>query len=154
MDTPASSNAAALTDGWRHGEGHQWRSVQSPSEPPEFVYSFQRPVTIDAVQLHQNPLWPGREVEVLVSQDGEDYSSLFKRELPEKGGAGPNSAYTLDSRLGAPAKFLKLRMLSGYRDQHWGLGEIEVFEAGAVMLPDDDLYHVNTDITGLTPGTT
>jgi len=33
------------------------------------------------------------------------------------------------------------------------LGEIEVFGAGAVMLPDDDLYHVNTDITGLTPGT-
>ena len=150
----SSSDAAVLTDGWRHGEGHQWKSAQSPSEPQEFVYSFQRPVTIDSVQLHQNPLWPGREVEVLVSGDGEDYSSLFKQELPEKGEKGPNSAYTLDSRLGAPAKFLKLRILSGYRDRHWGLGEIEVFGAGAVMLPDDDLYRVNTDITGLTPGTT
>ena len=84
----SSTDNAALTDGWRHGEGHQWRSAQNPSGPQEFVYSFQRPVTIDAVQLHQNLLWPGREVEVLVSQDGEDYSSLFKQELPEKGEKG------------------------------------------------------------------
>ena len=151
-DSP--SDTAAPTDGRRHGEGHQWRSAENPSEPQEFAYFFQRPVTIDAVQLHQNPSWPLRQVEVLVSPDGEKYTSLFGRDLPQKGEAGPNSAYTLDRGLGARAGFLKLRLISGYQDRHWGWGEIEVFGTGAVMLPDDDLYHVNTDITGLTPGTT
>ena len=150
----SSSDAATLTDGWRHGEGHQWRSAENPSEPQEFVYSFQRSVTIDAVQLHQNPSWPVRQVEVLVSPDGDEYTPLFRRELPQKGEAGPNSAYTLDRGLGARAGFLKLRLISGYQDRYWGLGEIEIFGSGAVMLPDDDLYHVNTDVTGLTPGTT
>ena len=47
-----------------------------------------------------------------------------------------------------------MRVLSGYRPQHWGLGEVEVFGTGAVLLPDDDLYHVNTDVEGLAPATT
>ena len=60
----------------------------------------------------------------------------------------------MDRGLGTRAGFLKLRLISGYQDRYWGLGEIEIFGSGAVMLPDDDLYHVNTDVTGLTPGTT
>ena len=47
-----------------------------------------------------------------------------------------------------------MRLLSGYRDRRWGLGEIEVFGTGALMRPDDDLYYVNTDIPLLTSGTT
>ena len=32
-----------------------------------------------------------------------------------------------------------MRLTSGYKALHWGLGEIEVFGTGATLLPEDDL---------------
>ena len=150
----SADDPATLTDGWRHGSGRMWKSSPDPETPQEFVYAFERPVTIDAIQLHQNPEWPGREVEVLVSEDGETYTPILKRTLPRKGEPNANFAFTLDRSLAARAGHLKVRLLSGYDSRHWGLGEIEVFGAGALMRTDDDLYNVNTDIGQLTPGTT
>ena len=45
-------------------------------------------------------------------------------------------------------------MLSGYRSERWGLGEIEAFGSGATMLPEDEPNHVTSDATDLRPGTT
>ena len=56
--------------------------------------------------------------------------------------------------MNAQASALKVRIISGYRAEHWGLGEVEVFGTGATLLPDDDVYHVNNDIADLTPGAT
>jgi hypothetical protein len=144
---------ARLTDGWRHGKDRAWRSAAKPTSPLEFVWTFERAVTIQAVQLHQNPEWPAKDVEVLVARDGKSFAPLVKRVLPEKGVPNANWAFTLDSKLAAPAAALKLRILSGYQAEHWGLGEVEVFGTGATMLPDDDIYHVNTDVLDLKPGT-
>jgi hypothetical protein len=148
------ADAARLTDGWRHGKDHTWRSAQGPKEPQEFVWSFERPVTIETVQLHQNPDWPAKEVEVLVAADGKTFTPLVKRTLPEKGMPNANWAFTLDSKLKAPAIALKVLINSGYREDYWGLGEVEVFGSGATMLPDDSVYAVNTDISDLKPGST
>jgi hypothetical protein len=145
---------ARLTDGWRHGKDRAWRSASNPAAPLEFVWSFERPVTIHTVQLHQNPEWPAKDVEVLVARDGKTFTPLVKRELPEKGVPTSNWAFTLDTKLNAPATAMKIRATSGYKSEHWGLGEVEVFGTGATMLPDDDVYHVNTDIADLKPGTT
>jgi hypothetical protein len=131
-----------------------WRSDPSPASPLEFVYAFDRPVTIHTVQLHQNPDWPAKDVQVMVSADGRTYSSLVTRVLPERGEPNANFAFTIDTGLSAGARFLKLCLHSGYKSRYWGLGEIEAFGSGAVMLPDDDLYFVNADIHDLTPGTT
>ena len=152
QDSP--DDPATLTDGWRHGSGRMWKSSPDPEAPQEFVYTFQRPVTIDAIQLHQNPEWPGKEVEILASEDGETYTTILSRSLPRKGDPNANFAFTLDQGLATRSGHLKVRLLSGYEARHWGLGEIEVFGSGAVMRPDDDLYNVNTDIGRLTPGTT
>jgi hypothetical protein len=153
MRSPDSPDSAAtLTDGWRHGAARMWRSAAGPSGPLEFTYAFADPVTIRAVQLHQNPEWPAKNVEVLTSANGEAFAPLVAREMPEHGDPNANFAYTLDENLSASARFLKVRIVSGHRDQHWGLGEIEVFGDGARMLPDDDWHHVNADLTGLTPG--
>lgn len=155
LSAPKSdADPATLTDGWRHGPGKVWRSAANPADPLELVYSFKDPVTIRAVQLHQNPDWPAKDVEVQVSQDGSSYTSLVKNVLPEKGVPNANFAFTLDTGLNAKAGFLKVRILSGYKKEHWGLGEIEVFGSGATMLPDDDVYYVNTDLLNLKPGTT
>lgn len=149
---PGGDDPATLTDGWRNGPGKTWKSAANPAGPLEFVYSFKDPVTIRAVQLHQNPDLPTKDVEVLVSMDGMQYASLLKKVLPEKGVPNANFAFTLDEGLSAKASFLKLRLLSGYQKEHWGLGEIEVYGNGATLLPDDELYSVNTDLKSLPVG--
>jgi hypothetical protein len=149
-----AADAATLTDGWRHGKDRMWHSAAHPTGPLEFVWRFQDPVTIQAVQIHQNPEWPAKDVEVLVSADDKTFTPLVKNVLPEKGTPNANFAFSLDRGLSAKAAFLKVRLLSGYKAEHWGLGEIEVFGSGAKMLPEDDVNHVNLDVTGLTAGTT
>jgi len=47
-----------------------------------------------------------------------------------------------------------VRILSGYKQLHWGLGEIELFGSGANYLPDDDWFHVNVDLLDLKPAET
>ncbi len=145
---------STLTDGWRHGEGKTWRSAPDPSEPLEFVYEFQDPVTIETVQVHQNPEWPSRELEVSVSTDGDTFAPISRLTLPEAGVPNANFAFDVETGLSVQAGFLKVRVLSGYGSRHWGLGEIELFGSGARMLPDDDLYHVNQDVWDLPPGAT
>jgi hypothetical protein len=150
----AAEAPAQLNDGWRHGPGRTWRSGSRPDRPQEFVFALDREVTVKTIQVHQNPEWPGKQVEVLASADDRQYAMVATLNLPEKGERGPNFAFALETGLAAQARYLKFRLLSGYREEHWGLGEIEVFGSGARMLPDDDLYYVNTDLEGLTPGAT
>ena len=156
IDWPRNSeqDPRKLTDGWRHGKGRMWHSVENPVEPQEFTFSFEVPVTIDTVQIHQNPEWPGKNVEVLVSEDGSSYRSILRQVLPETGHPSANFAFAVDQGLAARASHLKIRLVSGYQSRHWGLGEIEVFGSGATLRPDDDLYHVNADIYSLEAGVT
>src|SRR5262249_24086200 len=129
------------------------RSAEGPSAPLEFVYAFTNPVVIHTVQLHQNPAWPAREVEILAAADGKTFTPVARLTLPEKGEPNANWAFAIKRGLSAKARQLKVRILSGYKAKHWGLGEIEVFGTGATMLPDDDHYYVNTDIENLKRGT-
>ena len=167
---PGGDSPALLIDGWRNGAGKTWRSAPAPQAPIELVYEFDRPVTLDAVQLHQNPDWPSKDIEVLVSEDGVNYQILCKNVIPATHPAGANYAFYLNSPdqvaqniadtipvlpwLNVKAKRVKVRILSGYKPQFWGLGEIEMFGTGAIMQTDDDWYDVTTDITGLAPGQT
>jgi hypothetical protein len=150
----SADQPAALTDGWRHGPGRSWKSAPHPQVPLDFVYEFGHPVTVEIVQLHQHPAAPSREVEVLVSTDGTQWNPLVRGELPESHPHGPNYCFLLKKNLSAPARWAKIRILSGYRAEHWGLGEIELFGSGAVQTPDDDWFHVNADLTELEPGST
>ena len=89
-----------------------------------------------------------------LSQDGVTYVTLSAGVLPDHGPEGVNADFFLQRGLQATASFVKVRILSGYSQRYWGLGEIEVFGTGAVMETDDDWYDVNTDVTGLTLGAT
>lgn len=149
-----SSNAAALVDGWRNGEGRTWTSGPSPSAPQEIVFDLENPVIVRRVQIHQNPEWPSKDVEVLVSSDAVTWKPLTSATLPESSALGANFAFVLSKDLEASARRVMVRVTSGYRPERWGLGEVEVFGSGAVMQTDDDWYRVNTDILGLQQGTT
>jgi hypothetical protein len=153
---PAGSDddPAHLTDGWRHGENKMWKSAPNPSSPLEFVFEFADPVVIEKVQLHQHSNWPSREVEVLTTANGTDWQPLVRGEIPEKHPHGANYNFLLRKKLSAQAKQLKVRILSGFKPEHWGLGEIEVFGSGAVFTPDDNWFHVNADLLDLSPGQT
>ncbi|CAN5909512.1 hypothetical protein BH11MYX4_BH11MYX4_00030 [soil metagenome] len=161
---------ARLVDGWRNGPNKTWRSAPAPQGPIEFVYELDRPVVLDAVQLHQNPDWPAKDIEVLISADGVSYDTLAQGVVPATAPAGVNYAFYVKSPdkvaqneadgipvlpwLSTPVKRIKVRVLSGYKPEYWGLGEIEAFGTGAVMQTDDDWYSVTTDIKGLSPGGT
>lgn len=150
----SADGAAALTDGWRNGPGRMWKSGPSPQAPLEIVYAFEDPVTIERVQLHQHSEWPTKDVEVLVSSDGVTWTTIVRDVVPPVDALGPNFAFLLAKDLGAPARMMKVRILSGYRAGYWGLGEIEAFGSGAAMRTDDDWYRLNADITNLAPGQT
>ena len=154
VSSPKSdADPSKLTDGWRNGPNRTWQSATMPDEPLNFTYKFDNPVTINAIQIHQNPDWPAREIECLASSDGKTIASIFRGTLPEKGTPNANFAFALKSGLAIKATSLKVRILSGYRAEHWGLGEVEVFGTGALMRTDNELYEVNTDIMELEPGT-
>jgi hypothetical protein len=150
----STDDPATLTDGWRHGEGKMWKSAANPAGAQEFVYEFARPVTIEKLQIHQHTEWPGKDVEVLVSNDGASWQPLISGEIPKTHPAGANYVFLLKKDLSANARLAKVRILSGYERQHWGLGEIELFGSGADYLPDDNWFHVNVDLLDLKPGET
>ncbi|MGC4079589.1 MAG: hypothetical protein QM702_21610 [Rubrivivax sp.] len=155
VSAPAGSpdDPAALADGYRNGAGHTWRSAPSPKAPVEIVYAFASPVVVDRVQLHQHPTVPAKDVEVMVSSDdGASWTTMISGTMPERADAGTSFAYLLERDLAATATRMKVRILSGYSDTAWGLGEIEVFGSGARMQTDDDWYNVNADLSGLFPG--
>jgi len=144
----ARGDAAALTDGHRHGAGHTWVSGPSPTEPLVFEYTLAVPVTVERVQIHNDPEHPSREVEVSVSADGATWSTIASGELPRVGVHGPSFAYRLWSGLAAEARRVRVTVRGGYRPDAWGLGEIEVFGTGAVFETDDDWYSVTEDLPG------
>lgn len=156
VSAPAgSTDAARLTDGWRSGANHTWQSAPNPSGPLEIVYDFAKPVDIEVVQIHQDPEFPSRDVEVLVSADGSTWTSIAGGTIPERSALGPNFAHFLKRGItGARASMAKVRVLSGYRADRWGLGEIEMFGRGAVKSTDDAWHHVNLNVTGLEAGRT
>lgn len=150
---PAGSEGAAnLTDGWRHGPGRTWRSAPSPTGPQDLVWDLARPVVIERLQVHQDPDWPSKEIVVESSVDGVTWTSVGEWTLPASAPHGANFAFVHARDLRVTATAIRVRVLGGYKPERWGLGEVEVFGAGAVYETDDDWYNVNADVTGLEPG--
>ena len=143
-----------LTDGWRNGANHTWRSALSPTAPLEFVYKLAKTVAVHVVQIHQNPDWPSKEVEVFTSLNGVDWTLLFGDVIPATHPSGPNFMYVLKNVSDAPvnANWIRVRINSGYQDSAWGLGEIQVFGRGAIFKTDYDWYSVTADLEDLQPG--
>jgi hypothetical protein len=156
VNGPRNSNddPATITDGWRHGAERMWRSGENPDSAQAFIFECESVITVESVQVHQNPDWPGKEVELLVSSDGASYRLLWQGVLPETGRPNANLAFLFQTGLSAKARFVKVRLLSGYREKHWGLGEVELFGTGATLMPENDTNYVNADIGDLTPGKT
>lgn len=145
---------ARLTDGWRNGQDRMWRSAAKSAGPQELVYRFATPVTLRRIQLHQHTEWPTKEIEILTSTDGVTWTPLLQRTLEAASPIGANFSFLMQGDLNRVATYAKVRLVSGYRAEHRGLGEIEFFGDGAAYGTDDDWYNVNLDLEALNPGET
>ncbi len=162
VHAPAGGTGAELLhDGWRNGVGREWQSERNPSAPQTFVYEFAEPITLTSFTLHNATRNPSELVAVDVSEDGGgSWTRIQTATLPESSPDGPNFLFfhgwrwALDDEGVAiwaplhpnPIDRLRVRVLSGYQEERWGLGEIEAFGAGAIERTDDDWYDMTQDV--------
>ncbi|MGC4079582.1 MAG: hypothetical protein QM702_21575 [Rubrivivax sp.] len=129
--TKGVEDPAALTDGWRNGPSHAWKAEPQVTllqpQPMELVYELAHPVKIDRVQLHQHPEYPSKDVEVAVDDSGT-WTTIASDVMAEGSPFGPNFAFLLKKDLGTvfdrATRRVRVRILSGYKKEFWGLGEI------------------------------
>lgn len=155
IKSPADGgDASRLTDGWRHGSDKVWESHSNPVRPQEFVWKFDKPITLEAIQIHQHLRFPSKTVEVAISEDGEAWVALATVSLPKDSPMGPNYVYSVARPQPTKTGYVKVAIAAGYQVDRWGLGEIELFGSGATMLPEDEPTPVTVDLTELEPGMT
>jgi hypothetical protein len=160
-DPAGGTGAQLLTDGWRNGVDHEWQSGRNPTGPQTFVYAFEDPITLTSFTIHNAVRNPSARIAVDVSEDGGgSWTTIQRAKLPESSPDGPNFVFfhgwkwVLDDEGTAiwaplhpnPIDRLRVRVLSGYRDERWGLGEIEAFGTGATERTDDDWYDMTQDV--------
>jgi hypothetical protein len=144
--------ALLLTDGQRRRPEGNWKSSARPAGPLEFCFSLAPGAAVDCVQVHQCPHWPSRELEASVSADGERWRKVAAGTLPRHSIHGWNFAFWRATFERCQARFFRLRILSGHRPEHWGLGGIELFGELADAETDLAWYNVNEDVMDLAAG--
>lgn len=148
-DSAFRNASRRLVDGWRHGEERAWDT--SDTKPSEVVFALPRQEMIDTVQLHQHHKWPAKEVQVMVSSDGAKWEAVVQTIMPASSPRGPNFAFRVFRGLHVPARYIKVRVESGYLPGRQGLGELEVFASDA-RLPSETQEYPITGEAELEPG--
>ncbi len=158
----AGRDPAALVDGRRFGDGHEW--IGAAAAGTTFRYSFAHPITLTSVLVHNSLEAPSSSVDVRVSDDGVRFLSIGARELPTSSAYGPNFHFHVQFELDPittrelplhdrPIVALEVEILAGPAGaEHWGLGEIEAYGTGAIEETEDEWYDVNRDVIA-PPGT-
>jgi hypothetical protein len=116
--------ASHLTDGVKQGSGGSWASVIRPG-PQSFVYSFsnQQLARLDNIVIYdygENEAYYSKGIELFISYDGVAWTSIANGVLTNEVGAQIIRAN------GSNARFVKITLTSGYLNDYWELGEIEV----------------------------
>lgn len=161
LEEAVGEGAELLTDGWRFGEGREWRSEEAPTGPQELEWAFTEPVTVWSVLVHNAPGAPSRKVVVELSPDGGDnWEEVLADELPAADALGPAHLYVkaqtweIDGDgvarwtplYNAPVDRLRVRVESGWGEERWGLGEVEAFGTGNHEATEDDWYDLSRDV--------
>jgi hypothetical protein len=166
IDYPTDSkcDASFLTGGWIGTFEHSWHSVKNPKERQEIVWRFREDASIRSVRLHQNPLWPAKEIKLSISDDGIEFEKVWRGSLddvpkdledwPKTGETGIpfNFAKTIVFDDPIHGKYLRLSIKSGYRQVHWGLDAIEVFGDAPTFIPSPEPVTVSEEISDLETG--
>jgi hypothetical protein len=154
IESPFGSDdvSGRLTDGWRHGNDREWHSGPTPQGPQSFVWRFPAPVRLHTLQIHQSVRHPSREVAAYVSSDGSQWEPVAQLTLPRESPVSANHAYALASIQAKDVSHFKLEVRSGYQEERWGLGEVELFGGGMPLASDPEGAALNADLQQLSPG--
>ena len=146
---------ARLSGGCKGDPAEYWFSAPEPEAPQEFAWELADEARLRRISVYQNTLTPARDVEILVSTDGDAFEPAWRTTLDD-GRHGDTTSVCASVDLGVPvgARFVKLRILSGHDSDFWGLDGIEVFGDGPAPRPETDPCHLAEEIEALTPGTT
>jgi hypothetical protein len=123
--------ATELTNGLTNELG--WCSEAGPASPQEFVYSFSggNSAALSNAVIHAgNPdgYYYSKDVEVLTSTNGTSFTSRGSDMLDDE----DYDSVTI-SLVGVTAKYVKLKITSGYSSTYWELAEFEV--NGNIVIP-------------------
>jgi hypothetical protein len=123
--------ATRLTNGITSELG--WASEVNPASPQEFVYSFSggNSAALSNAVIHAgNPdgYYYSKDVEVLTSTNGTSFTSRGSDMLDDE----DYDSVTI-SLVGVTAKYVKLKITSGYSSTYWELAEFEV--NGNIVIP-------------------
>ena len=162
LPADGTADPAHLTAGAIGIDNECWHSGADPETPQEFAWKFTQEASLESVRLFQHPRWPAKEIEVLASDDGDRFTVIWSAELQSD--PVEIAATRADSKirnlasitiLDAPVncRFLKLRILSGHRSEHWGLDAIEAFGEGPPPLPEIEPCSFSEELSGMDPGT-
>lgn len=144
-----------LTNGWRGNPDQFWMSGPNPEVPQEFVWDFGKEVSLESIRLHQNTLYPAKDLELSGAMDRERFEPICAITLPRKEGQEAANSRTF-RLLDAPVtlRYLKLGIISGYQPEFWGLDAIEVFGDAGPLSPEVEPCSVSEELGGLEPGKT
>lgn len=152
------SDPASLTDGTIGDIERYWFRAISENGPSDLVWRLRDRAEICSFKIHQNVLAPAQGLEIAVSDDGTVFSDVWSGALddvPVDPGAWKDAArngglarvVVLSS--GMPARYIRLRVLSGYRQHAVGLDAFEVFGRGLPFMPSPEPFTFSEIVTGL-----
>jgi len=157
------SDPNLLTGGWLGDFDHYWLSCPEPAKPMEFIWEFRDQASISTVKIHQHPLWPAKDIELSISDDGIHFIRMCddtlndipsdQAEWIERGDDGELFAKVFVFDVPKIGRYIKLTIKSGYRTNYWGLDAIEVFGDAPALIPSPEPFTLTEKITDLEPGT-
>ena len=153
--TGAISDPGLLTEGSIGDLGRMWCSGPDPEGALEFVWEFDAVVQLCAVRLFNNVLRPAADIAIETSRDGKSFKTRFTGTL-RAGWANTyeGSATVAEFERPVRARFLRLSILSGHRDDYWGIDAIQVLGHGPPPCPEPAPANLPVEVRGLTPGST
>lgn len=152
---------ANLTDGSIGDLEKCWSAVVSPEKPCELIWQLRETADLEAFKIYQSVLAPAKDIEIAVSQDGTAYNDVW---IGTMGDAPEDSAaWAAFASTGAlcriavlagktPARYIRLRVISGHRHEQAGLDAFEVFGEGLPFVPSPENFTLSEDIGDLPMG--
>ncbi len=163
-DNP-TTDPKLLTDGTIRIPDHFWFADPGRADECTLTWTLRETAEIECFKIHQNPIAPAREIEIMLSGDGNTFETACRCVLDDvpidvagwadaaaKGeGSGLCRIVLLETAIAA--RFIRLRILSSYHEGRVGLDAVEVFGAGVPPMPDGDRFTCSALATGLSSTT-
>lgn len=155
--------AARLTDGTIGDILSCWFAESTSGELIDLVWLLRDSADIESFKIYQSALAPVKELEIAVSADGSTYENVWigtLSDVPEDPAlwgefAQANGlAHAVVLKAPISAKFVRLRIVSGYSAEYISLDAFEVFGQGLPFIPSPAPFSFSEKVDELDEGAT